>query len=160
MHVKSRDLAFVNYLLPECSVSTKPRSLFLVSLFFIAIVNPFDPCTPLIFLILYHSSVYRSAIPNDTNNVYNSKLQSVSLNTIDYTIEKYCKRYYSSYYTKMLLQCSYILHSVTFLQCIVITYLFCFRVLLLCIACNIYFELHITAYAYSSIAGLFKSWEL
>ena len=42
---------FINYLIPECS---RPKILFLVSLLFVALLNPkFNP-----YLLFYHSSNY------------------------------------------------------------------------------------------------------
>ena len=42
-----------NYLLPESLVFTQARILFLVSLLFGALMDPFDPYSPFKFLIFY-----------------------------------------------------------------------------------------------------------
>ena len=42
---------FINYLLPESLVFTCARILFLVSLLFVALFDPFDPYSPFKFLI-------------------------------------------------------------------------------------------------------------
>ena len=42
---------FNNYLLPKPLVFTSSKIIFFVSLLFVAVVNPFDPSLPLIFLI-------------------------------------------------------------------------------------------------------------
>ena len=46
-------LFIVNYPLPESLVFTRARILFLVSLLFVALLDPFDPCSPFKFLIFY-----------------------------------------------------------------------------------------------------------
>ena len=43
----------INYLLPESLVFTCARILFLVSLLFVAQLDPFDPYLPFKFLIFY-----------------------------------------------------------------------------------------------------------
>ena len=44
----------LNYLLPESSVFTRAKILFLVSLLFVALLDPFDPYSPFKF---YYSSL-------------------------------------------------------------------------------------------------------
>ena len=62
-YAKTRDLAFINYLLPKFLAIKSPKTLFpvfvlftviiklLVSLFFVAVVNLFDSYSPIKFLI-------------------------------------------------------------------------------------------------------------
>ena len=55
MFAKSR---VINYLLPESIVFTCARILFLVSLLFVALLDPFDPYSPLNFYFLFILFVY------------------------------------------------------------------------------------------------------
>ena len=46
------------YPLPESLVFTRARILFLVSLLFVALFDPFDPYSPFKFLIFYSSCLF------------------------------------------------------------------------------------------------------